>query len=282
MVNILFMNCRDFFSFSAISPAGPVAPPAPEPAVAPECSHDRLFGGRLGFRQPKAGYRFSVDAVLLAHFVRPRPGRRVLDLGCGCGVVGQILAWRAPDCAVLGIEKQPLLAELAGENAAANGLADRVSVVEGDIRRVRELIPPESFDLALCNPPYYREGTGRLKRNADAARARHDLDAGLEDFIRAAAFSLKSRGRAAFIFPADGQAALQARLRAARLMPKRLRFVYGHPEADRAALVLVEAMKNGGESCVVPPPLYVHDRRDGAYTEEMRALYQEASCWPKF
>ena len=70
----------------------------PAPLAAP--SEDTLFSGRLICRQPEHGYRFSVDAVLAAHFAGPAATDRVLDLGCGCGVIGLILAHRCPDLAV--------------------------------------------------------------------------------------------------------------------------------------------------------------------------------------
>jgi len=53
-----------------------------------------LLGGRLRIVQPRAGYRFSIDALLLAHFVRLREGAFVLELGTGSGVIAVLLARR--------------------------------------------------------------------------------------------------------------------------------------------------------------------------------------------
>ena len=55
---------------------------------------DTLFGGRLKILQKREGYRFSIDALLLAHFAEPRPEDRVIDLGTGCGVIPLILIFR--------------------------------------------------------------------------------------------------------------------------------------------------------------------------------------------
>ena len=246
-------------------------------------SADSLFGGRLRLRQPRRGYRFSVDAVLLAHFARPKPGAHALDLGCGCGVVALIVAYREPDCRVTALEIQPDLARLAGENAAENGMAGRVRALAGDLRSMRALagvLPPGSCDLVLCNPPYYQQGRGRISPEAGIAEARHDFSASLADCIRAAAWALKNRGRAAFIFPAEGQAALQAELMAAGLAPKRLRPVYSYPEAERACLALVEAVKLGGEGCELLPPFYLYERPGGEESAALKALYLEEPCWP--
>lgn len=238
-------------------------------------SADSLFNGRLICYQPRCGYRFSVDAVLLAHFVKPRQGWRVLDLGSGCGIITLILAYRFPDCSLVAVENQPIPAALARRNVGANGFTARIQVLAEDVRRLRSVLSPESFDCVLCNPPYFNQGRGRLSREEQAAMARHDLSGKLTDFIRAAAFAVKNRGRVAFIFPASSQARLQQELLAFRLTPKRLQMVYSYPAAKNAALVLVEAMKNGGEGCAVMPPIYLYDQPGGSYSPALQAMYQE-------
>jgi len=233
---------------------------------------DALFDGRLLCRQPRDGYRFSVDAVLAAHFAQPAPGQRVLDLGCGCGVIGLILCFRHPDIVVAGLELQEVLADLAEDNARRNGFANRCTVLRGDVRAVGELLPPESVDLVVCNPPYGGRQTGRLNRDGQAASARHAVEGCLDDFVGAAAFAVKNRGQAVFVYPARRCNILLAALTARRLTPKRLLPVYSSPEAKRACLVLVEARKNGGEQIDILAPLFIRQR--GGYSPAMRACYE--------
>ncbi|NLZ16204.1 MAG: methyltransferase [Desulfobulbaceae bacterium] len=249
------------------------------------CSADTLFGGRLVCHQPRNGYRFSVDAVLLAHFVRPRRGWRILDLGCGCGVVALIIAYRFLNCTLSAVECQHDLALIAGHNVQANGFQARIQVVEADLRHLQGVLSPESFDLVVCNPPYFAQNKGRLSKNVQAAQARHDLTATLTDFIRAAAYAVKNRGRVAFIYPASSQAILQQQLLDHRLSPKRMQVVYSYPAADRAALVLVEAMKNGGDDCRIMPPFYLYSQAGGTCSDPVQELYQEnqeGPCWPRY
>ena len=52
---------------------------------------DCFMDGRLKLIQSKDGYRFSIDAILLAEFVTIRQGDVVVDLGTGCGVIPLIL-----------------------------------------------------------------------------------------------------------------------------------------------------------------------------------------------
>ena len=94
---------------------------------------DRLLGGRVVLAQPRQGYRAAIDPVLLAAATPAAAGERVLDLGCGAGAASLCLAARVPAVVVIGLELQPELASLAEQNAAANGLADRVRIVRGDL-----------------------------------------------------------------------------------------------------------------------------------------------------
>ncbi|MCI5131366.1 MAG: tRNA1(Val) (adenine(37)-N6)-methyltransferase [Candidatus Electrothrix sp. EH2] len=241
----------------------------PDPAV----SDDSLFNGGILCRQHRNGYRFSLDAVLLAHFCRPASGDRVLDLGCGCGVIGLILCHRHPNIHVTGLELQADLAELAQSNIRANHLDERFTVVHGDLRKIRKHLKAESYALVFSNPPYHKVGAGRISREDECALARHELTADPESVIAAAAYSVKNRGAVACIYPAERLAVVSAAMMKKRLIPKRIQAVYSSPEDDRARLVMIEAMKNGGEGLNLLPPLYIYQYRNGPYSAEVAAMY---------
>ncbi len=234
---------------------------------------DSLFDGRLTCRQYKNGYRFSIDAVLAASFARPEPGSTILDLGCGCGVIGLILTYLYPTVQVVGLEIQPQLARLAAANATANTLADRCRIIEGDLCAIEELCGPESFDLVVCNPPFRELRQGRVSPGDQRGRARHEIHCRLVDIVRAAAYGVKNRGRIVMVYPARRTAALLAALQGRRLEPKRLRPVYSYPDSPEATLVLVEAVKNGGEQLQLMAPLYIYLRKNGPWSAEIEAMY---------
>jgi tRNA1Val (adenine37-N6)-methyltransferase len=223
-----------------------------------------------GLVQPERGFRFSVDALLLADFTDLRGVDRVADLGCGCGVVGLALLLRGmreplPDGAlpraplrVVGLDNNPEMVACANENAARLGLGAHCRALPVDVAAVRghPELAPESVDLVVCNPPYREPGTGRRCPDPGRDAARFTAGAATADFTRAAAYLLGNRRRACFIGLAERLDALLADLAAARLMPKRLRLV--HPRAGAPArLVLAEAMKNGGPGLTVEPPLFL-------------------------
>ena len=241
-------------------------------AIAEELSEESLFGGTLRCLQPRQGYRFSVDAVLLAHFFIPQPEARILDLGAGCGVVSLILSHRWPTANLVALELQPRLAEVVRRNVAINSLASRVTVLEGDCRRIADLLPPNSFDWVAANPPYYPTESGRHHPETERSQARHEILGGIGEMAKAAAFVLKSGGRAAFVYPAARVETLLGVLLENGLAPKRLRMVHAYPETE-AGLVLVEAVKDGGEGLGVLSPFCICQEKGGPYTVEMAAMY---------
>jgi tRNA1Val (adenine37-N6)-methyltransferase len=242
-----------------------------------DISEDSLYNGALILRQHRLGYRFSIDAVLLAHFVQYSRGMSVLDLGTGCGVILLLLLYRYGNNLgpAVGIEIQSELAQRARENLLANGCEERGAIIEGDFRQCPSLIPPESFDVVVCNPPFFALGCGRASSSEQARRARHQVLAGMEDVCTAAAYAVRNRGTVAIIYPAEkvGEAIILGKKQ--RLEMKRLRFVYSYPEKnDKARLVLIEYCKNGGEGSEVVSPLYIYQQKNGAFTEEMENFYK--------
>ncbi len=235
-------------------------------------SHDTLFEGKVQCAQHQGGYRFSVDAVLLGHFVAPGKGCSVLDLGAGCGVISLILGHRHPDIIITCLELQADLLALIHRNISTNNFESRLFARQGDVAKIDKVVEPEGVDLVVCNPPYGEVATGRLSRGSEQAIARHGVEGRVIDFIRAAAFAVKNRGRVAFVFPAPRLAYLISALKDVRLEPKRLQVVHSYPEGP-GKLVLVEAVKNGGEELQVLPPFFIHDSPGGEYMAAMAAMF---------
>ncbi len=240
-----------------------------ELAPGPGESLDALLASRLKFIQPQKGYRFSVDAVLLAGFARLEPGWRVLDLGSGVGVLCVLLAWAEPRLQLTALEIQPELARLTLRNAALNQVQDRLAVFEGDLRRP-DLFPAESFDAVVVNPPFRPLGAGRLSPDEQKNKARHELTASLAEWTSAAARWLRAGGRLFVVYPVWRLTALLSRLEGVGLTPKRLRLAYARPGGP-GRLALVEAVSGGGDELAVAPPFFIHGPGQD-WSEEMDRL----------
>jgi len=236
---------------------------------------EEALGGELRIIQKAKGYRYSLDAFLLAHFAAVKKNGRLLDLGCGSGVIALTLATKWSSVEVVGIEIQEELAEMARRSAAMNGLADRVEILSGDVKQIEALCESNAFDSVVSNPPYRKLRSGRINPDGQKALARHEIKGALGDFLAAAHYALKKSGRIFLIYPASRMVHLLSGMHSARLEPKRLRIVHSGIQTE-GALVLAEGVKDGREELHILPPLTVYDE-NGGYTSEMESIFDDLS-----
>ena len=87
--------------------------------------------------------------AMLSH-VKIASGMRIMDLGCGCGVVGIVAAKIAGEENVFMSDADPMAVETARRNAERNGVGGvQVCVSDGF-----QSVDASGFDLILSNPPY--------------------------------------------------------------------------------------------------------------------------------
>ena len=218
-----------------------------------------------------AHFRLGTDCVLLADFVNTAGARRGIDLGCASGAAMLLLLERAPKLSMTGLEIVPEAAALARENMALNGFSDRSEIVTGDIREYRSLFRAGSFELLVCNPPYFPQKSGALPADAQRAAARSELLCTLPELCRAAAFLLKTGGRACFVHRPERLSELLVCLTQAGLEPKRLRLVC-RDAFSAPSLVLVEGRRGGRPGLTVEPVLPLQNP-DGSESAEYRRIY---------
>lgn len=231
---------------------------------------DDLLVSNLHIIQDTSAFCFSMDAVLLAHFATLRSGDRVVDLGTGTGIIPLLLTTRSPRLSILGVELQAEVAERAGRSVTFNGLQERISIVQGDLRQIGELLPGYRANLITCNPPYLPLGEGQVSLSDGQALARHEVCCQLQDVARAAAYLLGTGGRFALVHRPHRLAEMFFWLNQYRLEPKRLRLV--HPRiGTEPNMVLLESVRDARPGLRILPPLYVYEGED--YTPEIHALY---------
>ena len=235
-------------------------------------STDTFFKGRLKVQQARNGYRFSIDAVLLAHFVNPRPGDVILDLGTGCGIIPLILAFRHPKVTLYGVEIQADLADLARANVMANGLENRITTMQQDLKDLTPGAVAQRVNMVVSNPPFRKINSGRMNPHEQRAIARHEIMATLQDVVAAASRMLSLGGRFILIYAVERLADLLVFMRAAQIEPKRLRMVHSNGGSE-AKLFLMEGIKGANPGLIIAAPLIIYSQ-EGAYTEEVEQMLE--------
>lgn len=92
--------------------------------------------------------RLDIGTSVLFRETEPPVGGRLLDLGCGYGVIGLACALAAPEAAVTAVDVNQRALLLANENAAALGVTQRFRAVPPE-----EVAPDATFDEIWSNPP---------------------------------------------------------------------------------------------------------------------------------
>lgn len=221
-------------------------------------SIDTALGGRVSVVQPRKGFRFSVDAVLLARLASEIPVDHVVDLGCGSGVVGLSILVLGGASHLTGIDIQSVSIDRASRSAFIGGLAQRARFIEMDVKDLKSGAIKPRAGLVVANPPYRNPALNRPSGNPDLNISRNEVFAGLADFTLAASRILTSGGRFCVVYPAARIPHLLATLEKSGLAPKSMRLV--HPrEKEPASLVLLEALKGRGTAFSVRAPLVLHE-----------------------
>lgn len=235
---------------------------------------DDLILGGLRIIQPVKGYRFSIDAVLLAHFADLHGVKKVIDLGTGNGVIPLLLSLRDPGINILGIELQPAMADRADRSVQLNNLQHRIDILQVDIRELKEKLPGGSAELVLSNPPFWKLGEGHVNRNQEESIARHELEITLEELVEGAVHLMASQGALALIHRVDRLNEIADVCGRYGLSLSRVRKVQSY--TDRPAKhVLVEARLGRRQETAWMRPLIIYSELN-RYGDELRQLYGEA------
>lgn len=232
---------------------------------------DQLYADDIQIIQSPEVFSFSLDAVLLANFPRVPKRGTIVDLCAGNGAVGLFLS-RKTQGHIYQIELQERLADMAQRSIQLNHLEERMTMYNLDLKDSFTKIRPDSVDLLVCNPPYFRDlPTNNKNPNQHLALARHEIATTLEEVIAVSSKLLKRNGHFALVHRPDRFLDILELMKKYRIAPKRIRFVYPKQEKD-ANIILVEGIKDGKtDGFKIKPSLIVYDE-NGQYTPEVRRM----------
>lgn len=211
-------------------------------------------------------YGFSQDSVILANLADIGKNDVVLDIGCGTGILSTLAIVKKGVKSAVGIDVQKHACDLARKSVQINGLQDKLQIIDGDVRDIKNLVKAESFDAVLCNPPYFRSGASENVKGV----SRTESGADIADFVKGAAWALRFGGDLYIVYKADRLVSLFTALANCNLTPKEMTVVF--PKLSKGGdVVIVKARKCAKEGLKIKS-LVVKDE-DGKDTIEFKELY---------
>jgi len=219
-------------------------------------------------------FNFSLDSVILADFVEiNRRNFKILDLATGNAPIPMLLTYKTKE-KIIGIEIQKEVYDLAIKSILENKMENQITIINDDIKNIKNYFKCESLDIVTCNPPYFKLENSKLYCENEIKRiARHEVLINFEEIIKEVSYVLKNKGHAYFIHRTERLVEIFELLKKYRLEPKKIRFVFSKIDSN-SNLVLIETVKNGGSLLKIMKPLIVHNE-DGAYSKEIREMFQE-------
>ncbi len=192
---------------------------------------------------PQGVFPLGGDSLALGRFATVRDSWQVCDLGCGGGPLLLLLAGRAQNLSLTGVELDELAAQAARSNLTRNGLDG--NILHSDLRQAH--LPAGQFDLVISNPPYFPVGSGK-----SGGSTRCEEACSLDELCAAAGRLLKNGGRFALCHRPERLCDVMCSLRTHGMEPKRLQLL-AHSPAHAPSAILVEAVRQGRPGLEVLP-----------------------------
>ncbi len=237
-----------------------------------ETSQDFILGGRIQLFQPLEGYRVAIDPIFLAASILAQPGDSVLDVGAGVGAASLCLAHRVAGIRITGVEIQRSYVRLANYNVGVNKLNQHIEVVQGDLQNPPPKLAAASFSHVMANPPFIHPTKGSISSHLDKARANHEVDAALSQWIKFCLLMVRPRGTVTFIYRSDRLDELISHL-AGKLGSLCIFPLW--PKSGRCAKrIIVQGIRSIEGPLILSSGMVLH-HDDGSYTDQANQILRD-------
>jgi tRNA1(Val) A37 N6-methylase TrmN6 len=220
--------------------------------------------------QEESGFLFNSDSHFLFDFISKfQPTGKLLDIGCGCGILGLLCA-RDFKITLHSIDSQPHNITLTKENARVNHLC--VTTHQGNF-----LSHPfdEKFDFIISNPPYYHDGV--TKSDNDILHiSRYNNHLPLKSMIQRVNQLITPRGHFIFCYDAKQLQEILTLCSTYKLPIEDIRFLHGR-DKKTASLVMIHARKGSNALTKIDPPL-IHFQ-NGSLSQEAEDIYKKTRTY---
>lgn len=238
-----------------------------------ESLNDLLGYRNLKIYQNSDWFQFSLDSVLLPNFVTIRSKvSEIIDLGTGNLPIPLILSTKTK-AHITAVEIQKDVYELAKKTLELNQLEEQITLLNMDMKELKNKYSPDTFDIVLSNPPYFKYlETSKLNDDEHKIIARHEKMITLEEVIEIGSYLLKNGGIFGMVHRTERLLEIISLFEKEHVAVKRIQLVYPK-EGQESNLVLVEGIKSGRSGVKFLPPLYIHNE-DGSYRDEILKIFE--------
>lgn len=230
----------------------------------PDITEDFFYKKKVIILQNKKGYRFSVDAPILADFLPSLPSEEALEIGTGSGIVSMLALYKKKFSYITGIEIQEQLSRLARLNAEKNRFHDRFQVIHGDFNTVYPDF--KSARTIFSNPPFFELNRGRLSPNEEIRHAKAETRLNLRQLIKKTSRILNPLGGFYLILPYHRYNELITLSRQTGLYLSRIREVFSFKDGKPERFLVQLSIENVSAEKMEPLIIF---KEKGIYTDEM-------------
>lgn len=203
------------------------------------------------FQYP-AGYRYNSDSLLLFDFLsQDKIQGNVLDIGCGCGILGLLVKKYFENSKIYSIDIQEKNIHLAQKNADENNL--EIKTICDDFLNFSSTM---KFDFLISNPPFYKKDT-KQSSNLHLSISRYQEFLPLEAMIKKINSIIKPNGSFFMCYDVSFLDEICLCLNKYKLKLHKIQFIHSN-ENKPARLVLIKAKKNSKNPCIILPPLFMY------------------------
>ncbi len=233
----------------------------------PNFSITSFLNDRIKLYQPEKGYRFSIDAPLLADFITPSKNDIMFEIGSGCGIIPIILNVRDKGGKkIISVEIQKSLYNIALKNIEVNGLNKKIEIIYGDVKNIYQGFS-DSFDIVFTNPPYNQIESGRVSDKVEKIIACNEIYLKLEDIFKISSWLLKKGGALYIIFPSEREKELLKSGEKYNFFIGKIRNVFSKKEDKKANFVLAKFLKDKKENFFKEKDLFIYEK-DKEYSKD--------------
>lgn len=236
-----------------------------------EVINNLLNYNRLKIVQDTESFKFSLDSVLLANFVKiNKKTKKIIDL-CTGNIPIPLIFSKEKNLEIYGVEIQKKIIDLAKKTIKINNI-NNINLINDDIKNLGNYFETDTFDIVTCNPPFFKYSeTSNISKSNSKSLARHEIEINLTQILQTARKILKNNGYLYIVQRTERLVEVLECMRKNNIEPKIIQFVF--PKASKESnIVLIAGSKNGKSGVKILKPFIVHNN-DGTYKKKILKIF---------